>query len=72
MPMLTTSLIGRPVKPCQSPARTRSLKPRMLLQHGVDLRHHVRAVDQDRPIRAVAQRHVQHGAIFGAVDSTSS
>ncbi|CCK16170.1 hypothetical protein BN136_2180 [Cronobacter universalis NCTC 9529] len=39
-----------------------------LLQHGVHFRHHIFAVHQDRRIAAVAQRDVQHGAVFGAVD----
>jgi hypothetical protein len=37
-------------------------------ENGVDLGHHVLAGDADRPIRAVAQRYVQHRASFGDVD----
>ena len=37
-------------------------------QDRVDLRHHILAIDKDRPVRAIAQRDVQHGAVFGDVD----
>ena len=37
-------------------------------EHRVHLRHHVLAVDEDRPVRAVAQRDVQDGAVLGGVD----
>ncbi len=38
-------------------------------EHAVDRRHHVRAVDQDRPARAVAQRDVEDRAVLGRVDA---
>ena len=37
-------------------------------QHGVDVRHHVRTVDHDRPVGAVAQGHVQDRTVLGDVD----
>ena len=37
-------------------------------QNGSHHRHHVLAVDVDRAIRTVAQRHVQHRPVLGAVD----
>ena len=37
-------------------------------QHVIDVGHHVVTVDEDRGVRPVAQRDVQHGAIFGVVD----
>ena len=41
---------------------------RHLVEHGVDLRHHVLAIDDDRcPFRR-AQGHVQDGAVLGDVD----
>lgn len=39
-----------------------------LLKHGVHFRHHIFAVHDDRRIATVTQRHVQHGAVFGAVN----
>ena len=38
------------------------------VQHMVYLRHHIFAVHQNRRIGAVAQRHMQRGAVFGGVD----
>ena len=43
-------------------------EPAHLREHRVDLRHHVDAVDEDRPVAAVAQRGVEHGPVLGAVD----
>ena len=40
-----------------------------LTQHAVDLRHHVNTIDQDGAIRAVAERDVQHSAVFAGVDA---
>ena len=68
MPMLTMSVIVLPVWPFHAPSRTRSVKSRIFASTRVDLGHHVLAVDEDRPVRAVAQRDVQHGAVLGAVD----
>src|SRR5690606_4199650 len=39
-----------------------------LLQHGIDFRHHILSVQQHRLIGAVAERGVEHGALFGGVD----
>ena len=39
-----------------------------LLQHRVDFRHHIFAVNDNRRVATVTQRDVQHGAVFGAVD----
>ena len=39
-----------------------------LVEHGVDLGHHVLAVDDDRRALGRAQRHVQDGAVLGDVD----
>ena len=39
-----------------------------LVEHGMDLRHDVLAVDEDRGVARRAQRHVQHGALLGDVD----
>ena len=45
MPTLITLRIRLPVWPFQAPLRTRSAKVGHLVQHGVDLGHHVLAVD---------------------------
>ncbi len=68
MPMLTMSVIRLPVWPCHAPLRTRSVNAAHARQHAVDVGHDVRAVDQDRPVAAVAQRDVQDGAVLGVVD----
>ena len=39
-----------------------------VLQHVVHARHHVLAVDEDRPVAPIAQGDVQHGTAFGVVD----
>ncbi|GCX83613.1 hypothetical protein HmCmsJML084_02633 [Escherichia coli] len=39
-----------------------------LLQHCVDFRHYVFAINQNRGIATVTQRYVQHGTVFSAVD----
>ena len=41
---------------------------RHLVEHGVDLGHHVLAVDDDRCAARRAQGHVQDGAVFRDVD----
>ncbi len=43
-------------------------KPPHLLENVVDLRHHVEAIDHDRCVAPVAQRHVEHGTVLGPVD----
>ncbi|ENN83966.1 hypothetical protein RHSP_70222 [Rhizobium freirei PRF 81] len=40
-------------------------------QHAVDVRHHILAVDEYWRVGAVAQRGVQHGAVFGEVDGNA-
>ena len=54
--------------PFHSPLRTRLAEVRHLVEHGVDLRHHVLAIDHDRRSLRRAQRHMQHRAIFRDVD----
>ena len=44
-------------------------KHRHLLQHAIDLGHHVLAVHKNRVIGPIAQCDVQHGAVFRDVDS---
>ena len=68
MPMLTMSVIRWPLWPRHAPLRTDCDERRHARQHVVDVGHDVAAVDQDRPVAAVAQRHVQHGAVLGVVD----
>ena len=48
MPMLTTLRMRLPVWPFHAPLRTRSAKSRHPVEHRVDLRHDVLAVDHDR------------------------
>src|SRR6185295_17838104 len=67
MPILTTSLMRLPFAVAMAPERTPVAKSH-LAEDAVDVGHHVLAVDADRPVRAVAQRHMQHGAPFGDVD----
>ena len=38
------------------------------LQHLVHFGHHILAVHQNRAVAAVAEGHMQHSAVFGAVD----
>ena len=59
MPMLTTLRIGLPVCPCPRPAADLVGKSRPSVEHGVDLRHDVLAIDQDRLALRGAQGHVQ-------------
>ena len=68
MPMLTTSVMRSPVWPRQAPLRTASEKARICSRTAHHLRHHVLAVDEDRPVGGVAQRDVQHRAVLGVVD----
>ena len=39
-----------------------------VLEHRVDLRHDILAIHHDGPVRAISQRDVQHGSVFGCVD----
>lgn len=52
-------------------AAHRLAKAAHVLEHRIDLGHHILAVDPDGAIRAVAQRDVQYGAIFRRVDLLS-
>ena len=49
------------------PPCTPSTKLRIFVEARAHFRHHVLAVDEDRPVRAVAQRDVQDGAILGVL-----
>ena len=69
MPMLTMSVIALAGVAAPGAARgPRSAKRAHAVEHRVDLGHDVLAVDQDRPVGAVAQGDVQHGAVLGGVD----
>ncbi len=68
MPMLTTLRMRLPVWPFHAPLRTRLAEVGHLVEHGVDLGHHVLAVDDDRCAARRAQGHVQDGAVFRDVD----
>ena len=39
-----------------------------VLEHGADFGHHVLAIDADRVITLVAERGVEHGALFGGIN----
>ena len=41
---------------------------RHALQHVIHRRHDVLSVDEDGPVRTIAQRDMQHGAILGRID----
>ena len=66
--MLMTLRMRLPVWPFHSPLRNPVAEVGHLVEHGVDLRHDVLAVDDDRRALRGAQGHVQHGAVFGDVD----
>ncbi len=68
MPMLMTLRMRLPVWPFQVAAADPVGEVRHLVEHGVDLGHHVLAVDDDRCPSRRAQGHVQHGAVLGDVD----
>jgi len=52
------------------PARQDVLRKALhLVQDGVDLGHDVLAVDEDRLVRPIAQRHVEHRPALGLIDS---
>ena len=68
MPMLTTLRIGFPVKPVQTPLRTRVGEVGHAVEHRVDAGHDVLAVHQDARPPGRAQGHVEHRALLGHVD----
>ena len=68
MPMLTTFTIRLPVCPVHAPLRTRSENSAHPIEDGVDPRHDVLAIDDDRLTSRRAQGHVQHSTIFCDVD----
>ena len=68
MPILTTFLMRLPVWPFQDPLRTRLGKIGHLVQHGMNLGHHVFAVHDDGCPSRCAQGHVQNGAVFREID----
>ncbi len=68
MPMLTMSVMRLPVCPFHAPERTAVGELAHLGEDGVHLGHHVLPVDDDGPVRAVAEGDVEDGAVLGAVD----
>jgi hypothetical protein len=68
MPMLITLRMRLPVCPFHFPLRTRLEKSGHLVEHRMDLRHHILAVDDDGGSFGRAQGHVQHRALLGGVD----
>ena len=68
MPIFTTLRMRLPVWPVKAPLRTRVGEIRHRVEHLVDVRHHVGAVDLDAGAARRAQRDVQHGAAFRGVD----
>ena len=68
MPMLMTLRMRLPVCPFHSPLRTRLAKSGHLVEDGVDLGHHVLAVDDDRRTSRRAQRDVQDRSLLRDVD----
>ena len=72
MPILMTLRMRLPVCPFHSPLRTRLEKCRHLVEHGMDLRHDILAVDEDGCAFGRAQGHVQDRALFRDVDLVSA
>ena len=72
MPMLMTLRMRLPVWPFHAPLRTRLAEVGHLVEHGVDLGHHVLAVHHDRCPSRRAQRHVQDRSVFRDVDLLAS
>ena len=68
MPMLMTLRMRLPVWPFHCAAADAVGELGHLVEHGVDLRHDVLAVDDDRRALRRAQRHVQDRAVLGDVD----
>ena len=68
MPMLMTLRMRLPVWPFQVAAPDPVGEVRHLVEHGVDLRHDVFAVDDDGCSFRRAQGHVQDGAVLRDVD----
>ena len=68
MPMLTILRMRLPVCPFQCAAAHPVGEIRHLVEDGVDLGHHVFAIDNDRCTFRCAQGHVQDRAVLGDVD----
>ena len=68
MPMLTTLRMRWPVWPVQVPLRTRFAEIAHAVEHAMDVRDHILAVDDDRRRGRRAQRHMKDRAILGDVD----
>ena len=67
MPILMTLRMRLPVCPVHSPDRTDRRRPPSV-EHRVNLRHDVLAVDENALIPRRPQRHMQDRAIFADVD----
>ena len=72
MPMLTTSVKRAAVGGGDRAVADAVGEGGHAVEHGVDLGHHVLAVDEDRRAGAVAQRGVQDGAVLGDVDRVAA
>ena len=68
MPMLMTLRMRLPVWPFHSPLANPIGEVGHLVEHGMDLGHHVLAVDDDGCAFRGAQGHVQDGPLLGDVD----
>ena len=68
MPIFTTLRMRLPVWPSEGAAAQTRRESRHRVQHLMDIRHHVGAVDLDARSARRAQRHVQHRAAFRGVD----
>jgi hypothetical protein len=42
-----------------------------MIERSIDVPHDVPAVHEDRPLRSIAQRDVEHRAMFGGVDAVA-
>ena len=69
MPMLTTLRIRLPVRPRPGPAAHAIRKVRHPVEHGMNPRYDVLAVDQDCRAARGSQRHVEHGALLRDIDA---
>ena len=68
MPMLTTLRIAPAAVALPCPAADAVGELGHLVEHGVNHRHNVLAVDYDRCVARRPQGHMQHGAVFGHID----
>ena len=55
--------------PRSEPERTASTNLRICEQHSEHVGHDIAAIDQHAGPRAIAQRRVQHRALFGVIDA---